>query len=156
MKRKAFTLIELLVVLAILALLMGALTTSVANAKLRAAISKASGQANEMTNAIRAYANSVDTALPSLTDAEAGESTLAFLLGSGTDRGGKETGVLYNANMVGGRILDPWGNPYLVTIKAAAATATGNKMATGLEEGVFIPNRYGRRATASLPGGGGQ
>ena len=53
--KKAFTLVELIVVIAIIAILMAAIGTSVRKAQLRSRIARAETEANEMTNAIRAY-----------------------------------------------------------------------------------------------------
>ena len=157
MARKAFTLVELLVVLGIIAILMAALSTSVSGAQRRARIAKAKAQANEITNAIRAYANMVDTGLEEMEEREATESAMAFILGQGgTDRAGNEIPVLYNASITGGAIRDPWGRPYHVTVKALDATAQGDSVATGMAEGIFIPNRYGRRARLAAESGGGQ
>ena len=50
-----FTLVELLVVIAMLMLLAGAVTSSVASAQRRAKIAQATAEAQEMTNAIRAF-----------------------------------------------------------------------------------------------------
>ena len=152
--KRAFTLIELLVVVAILAILMSAMGASVAQAQLRAKIAKAKTQADDITKAIRSYSDWVDTGLKPMEDAEADESSLSFILGRGVDRNGQPMPILYNASMIGGKIRDPWGNPYLVTVRPATAEGTGDQMATGLDEGVFIPNRYGRRAAESAAGGG--
>lgn len=152
--KRAFTLVELLVVIAILAILMASLGASIAQAQLRSKITKARAQADGITQAIRSYADYVDTGLQPMDGVEADESSLSFILGHGVDRNGQPIRILYNASIVGGKIRDPWGNPYLVTIKSVSAAGEGDQMATGLEEGVFIPNRYGRRAAESAAGGG--
>ena len=52
-----------------------------------------------------------------MTDQPAQESRLAFILGKVTGRGDTTVPVLYNGAIKNGFILDPWGNPYRVTIK---------------------------------------
>ena len=55
--KRGFTLVELLVVVAMIAVLGGALTTSVSQSRKRAQIAKATQDAKEITNAILAYQN---------------------------------------------------------------------------------------------------
>ena len=55
--KRGFTLIELLVVIAMLAILIGAIGTSVNQARRRAQIAKATQDVKEMTNAILAFEN---------------------------------------------------------------------------------------------------
>lgn len=145
--RKAFTLVEMLVVVGILAILMASLSMSFASAQKKARIAKATVEAGEITKAILAYGNLVDTGIPELTDAEAGESTLPYLLGEGTDRGGNKIPIMYNGTLSNGKMLDPWGHPYLVTVKAVVEQGDGDSVGKNLTTGVFMPNRYGRRAT---------
>lgn len=143
MKRNGFTLIELMVVIAMIAILTAAVGGGVAKARARARISRAETEANEMTNAIRAYENYVDTALKEMRDEEATLSSISFLLGEGKDRNGNDIPVLYNANATGSEIRDPWGNPYLIRIEAASANSGNNDgVASSLRTGVYIPNRY--------------
>ena len=52
---RGFTLIELLVVIAMIAILMGAIGSSMNQARKRAMISKATQDVKEMTNAILAF-----------------------------------------------------------------------------------------------------
>lgn len=140
--RRAFTLIELLVVIAMIAVLMGAATTSVVGAQKRAKISRAQTEAQELTKAILAYANYSDdgtlSELSGLDDSEATESNLKYVLGKVTKRG-STVPVLYNASVAkDGRFLDPWGNPYRVTVKKGA-TITPPGVPT-MQVGVFYPN----------------
>ena len=140
--RKAFTLVELLVVIAMIAILMGAATTSVVGAQKRAKISRAQTEAQELTKAILAYANYTDdgtlSELTGLNDVEADENNLKCILGKETKRG-STVPVLYNASIAkNGKFLDPWGNPYRVTVKKGA-TITPPGVPT-MQVGVFYPN----------------
>ena len=69
--KKAFTLVELIVVIAIIAILMASIGASVRKAQLRSRIARAEAEANEITNAIRAYENFVDTGIPERGDVDA-------------------------------------------------------------------------------------
>ena len=140
--RRAFTLIELLVVVAMIAILMGAATTSVVGAQRRAKISRAQTEAQELTKAILAYANSTEdgtlSELSGLEDSEANENNLKCILGKVTKRG-STVPVLYNASVAkDGRFLDPWGNPYRVTVKKGEAITPPG--VPDMEVGVFYPN----------------
>lgn len=141
MTRRGFTLIELLVVIAMIAILAGAMTTSVSGARARAKISRAETESREMTNAILAYANYTDDGSLSsvvMNNTPASRSSLAFILGEGS-RGGSKVPVLYNAAMRSdGRILDPWGKPYRVTVKSGDTVSPAP--VNGLQTGLFFPN----------------
>jgi len=118
--RRGFTLVELLVVVAMIAVLGGAMVTSVSNAQLRAKVSKATVDVGEITKAILAYANYTDEGTlesVAMEDQDAQESTMAFILGRVSGRGGTQVPVLYNGAIRNGCLRDPWGNPYKVTIK---------------------------------------
>lgn len=119
--KRGFTLIELMVVLAMIMILAAALTSSIAGARERAKITSATVAVQEITKAILMYENfapSRDLSEVVREKQDATESSLAFILGSGeTDIGGNKIPVLYNAEIKGGKILDPWGTPYKVTIK---------------------------------------
>jgi len=117
--KRGFTLVELLVVVGMLAVLMGAMTSSVNRARLRAKISKATQDVKEMTNAILAYENiapnrSLEKFATGWTKAT--ESSLAIILGGAQTESGEPSPVLYNAQIRNGAIRDPWGNPYEFTI----------------------------------------
>ena len=118
--KRAFTLIELLVVIGMLAVLMGALTTSVSKARTRAKIAKATQDVKEMTNAILAFENIAQNR--SLEKYATGwtkttESAMSIILGGAPTESGEPSPVLYNAQVRNGAILDPWGNPYEYTIR---------------------------------------
>ena len=121
--KRAFTLVEMIVVVAVIAILMASIGASVYKAQLRSRIARAEAESNEITNAIRAYENFVDTGIPERNnvDADESESSLGFILGDGTDRAGNKVPVLYNASVVAGKIRDPWGTPYKVRVNSAGA-----------------------------------
>ena len=134
--------IELLVVIAMLTILMGAAGTSVVSAQRRAKISRAQTEAQELTKAILASANYTEdgtlSELTGLNDSEASEDNLKFILGKETKRG-STVPVLYNASVAkNGKFLDPWGNPYRVTVtKGERITPPG---VPDMKVGVFYPN----------------
>ena len=140
--RKGFTLIELLVVIAMIAILMGAATTSVVGAQRRAKIARAQTEAQELTKAILAYANYTEdgslSELTGLDDSEATEDNLKYVLGKVTKRG-STVPVLYNASVAkNGKFLDPWGNPYRVTVKKGERITPPG--VPTMNVGIFYPN----------------
>ena len=129
--KRGFTLIELLVVIGMLVVLMGAVTTSVGQSRRRTQISKATQDVKEITNAILAYQNfapgrSLETVARGSWQ-KATEGTLDFILGQGQKEGGGTVPVLYNAQIKGGMILDPWGQPYEFMIKKVTEQDDGGK-----------------------------
>jgi len=144
--KKAFTLVELIVVVAIIAILMASIGVSIRKAQLRSRIARAETEANEMTNAIRAYENFVDTGIPERNDVETDESSLGFILGNGTDRAGNAIPVLFNATVTAGKIRDPWGKPYRVRVIPMGGEEANDEVASGMTTGVFLPNRYNKMA----------
>lgn len=121
-EEKGFTLVELIVVMAMIAILAAAMTTSVVKAQRRARISRAQTEAREITNAILAYQNYDEEgtlAGHTMEDQEAEEGKLGFILGKEKSRN-SDVPVLYNAAITAGKILDPWGNPYRITVKKGA------------------------------------
>ena len=143
--RRGFTLVELIVVIGMIAVLMASIGAGVRKAQLASQMKRAEGEANEMTNAIRAYENYVDDGIPVKPDwTDADESSLSFILGSGTDRAGHAVPVLYNAKVVGNKIRDPWGTPYQFRVAEMDAGVAGDEVARNMTTGVIVPNRYGR------------
>ena len=137
---RGFTLVELIVVVAMIAILAGALTTSVAKAQRRAKISRAQTEAREITNAILAYANYDEEgslAKYTMNDQEADEGSLGFILGKVKSRNA-DVPVLYNAALTRGRILDPWGNPYRITVKKGETINPPG--VNGVKIRMFYPN----------------
>ena len=126
-EKRGFTMIELLMVVAILLLLIGAITTSVTGARRRAKIQQAIAEAQQLTDAILAYENFIkpgddDARMPD-THGEwkpASEKDMAFVLGKVQNPNGQEgfVPVLFNGAVIGGSIRDPWGHPYQYRILA--------------------------------------
>lgn len=152
MNKKGFTLIELLVVIAMILLLMGSVTSSLMSARKRARIAKATTACQEMTNAILAYENySKDYSLDEKATGDSWQpckrSKLGFILGEESIQRGGASGkipVLYNAEVKGEDLLDPWGNPYYYRIKKVSAQIQ-NQNST-LNTCVHFPNYNRRRA----------
>ena len=142
--RRGFTLVELLVVVAMLMLLAGAVTSSISSAQRRAKIAKATAEAQEMTNAILAYSHfGEDYKLPKLDNTPSTEASLSFILG-GESVNGQKVPVLFNASIRNGQILDPWGNPYYVTVKTGKPIRTDTDDTDNLRSFVAFPN-FNRR-----------
>ena len=140
--KKGFTLVELLVVMGIIAMLTGAVGTSVSQARERARIAKATADVQQMTNAILAYENYTDDyELDPMERKEATSSTMAFILGNGgSDRNGNQIPVLFNASISNdGTIKDPWGRPYYVTIREGNIPGLQSR---SYESGYYLPNYY--------------
>ena len=144
--RKAFTLIELLVVVAMLAIIMGAMTTSVNAARHRARVQKAVNDVKVISQAILAYENySSDNKLQTMDRKPADRDNLGFLLGHADDQaaGGGEVPVLISAALnSNGAILDPWGHPYYVTIREKGVSMTVKTATGSLNTGYYLPNFY--------------
>ncbi len=147
--RKGFTLIELLVVVGMIAVILGALTTSVSKAQERARIQKATSDVKVISQAILAYENynrSGDNyKLPTLEKQDADSSSLGFLLGNGgSAESGGEIPVLLMASLHGqGKILDPWGHPYKVTIREGGGSSMGGKAKfSSTQINYSLPNFY--------------
>ena len=124
--KAAFTLVELIVVVAMVLVLIGSASSAIVSAQKRARITKATAGVQEMTNAILAYENMVkDGGMPtdfeSWTDASEGK--MGFLLGRGGSGEFDKIPVLYNGDVRGGNLVDPWGTPYQVMIRRGTVTA---------------------------------
>lgn len=146
-----FTLVELLIVIAMLLILSGSVTSAVSSARQRAKISQATSDVQQMTNAIYAYENYGEAAGQNplarhvMEDQEATESAMAFILGREPLRNGQSgmVPVLFNAHIRNGAIRDPWGRPYLVTVRrSASAAGSMGEDARRLESRVAFPNFY--------------
>ena len=155
--KSGFTLVELLVVIGMLMLLAGAITTSVSGAHRRAKIQQATVEAQEMTKAILAYENygkdfSLDAHV--IDNQPASEQNLGFILGKENMQNSGQSGkmpVLFNASVTrNGQILDPWGNPYYVTIKKEKLEQKDNSKYK-FKSFVAFPN-YNRRPADDLIG----
>ena len=149
MGKKGFTLIELIVVIAMIMLLAGSVTSALASARKRAKISKATVACQEMTNAILAYENyTKDHSLDKQVTGgwqPASKGNLQFILGGEKSQNGDEIPVLFNAEIKGSQMLDPWGEPYYYRVQKAAAGTVDDDLANkAVETCVFFPN-FNRR-----------
>ena len=152
--RRGFTLIELMVVVGMILILVGAMSTAVSGAMARARRQKAASEVKIITQAILAYENETrngeDFELPTLDKAECSKDTLGFLLGRETSQSGQIPVLLMAALSGGGKMLDPWGHPYRVTIKKNSFTPRFKTMTGSMQTGLFLPNFY--RLTAKERG----
>lgn len=141
--KSAFTLVELLVVVGMIALLTGAVGTSVSESRARARVAKAQAEVKEMTNAILGYeqfARAHNLDVPEL-DVDANDNDLKFILGKAGDVDGVKIPVFYNGAVGGdGMLRDPWGRPYHVKIVAGQVPAIN--AGVPVETGYYLPNIY--------------
>lgn len=145
--KKGFTLVELVVVIAMLMLLTGAVSSALMGARKRAKIAKATVACQEMTNAILAYENydSLDNVTPK--EGMTTRTTLSFILnGDRVDSRGNPIPVLYNADVKGTDIVDPWGHPYRYRIKASPVQIKDDLAGGAIDTNVMFPNYNRRRA----------
>ena len=149
MKRRAFTLIELLVVLAMIMIIVGAMTTSVNSARRYAKVSKAQQEMKELTNAILAFEQYAKGR--TLDNHETGgwktcdEKSLALVLGGLTGESGEKVPVLYAAALTDGKMLDPWGKPYEFIIEKTGTLESGGGTAgagTSYKTAAQLPNFF--------------
>ena len=141
--KSGFTLLELLVVIAMIGLIVGAMSTSVARAQQRARIEKARSEVKIITQAILAYENyAKDHKLKEMTDSVVDASSLGDIFGEGVSglSGEKIPSLINIAMKSGGAMRDPWGTPYRVTIKKKNIKPehTDHLQKTGF----FFPNLY--------------
>ena len=144
-----FTIIELMAVIAMILILMGAVTASVTRARQRAKIQQAITEAQQLTDAILAYENFSRPGMESPLERkakgswqEAEEGQLAFVLGREKMPNGQEGNVpvLYNGAVTGGKIRDPWGNPYRFRILSASVVTEDDHDGSEGESAFAIPN----------------
>ncbi|MBQ3289052.1 MAG: type II secretion system protein [Kiritimatiellae bacterium] len=142
--RRGFTLIELLVVIGMIAVLTGAVGSSMSQARRRAQIARATQDAKEMTNAILAFENyAKGRSLKNYATGswkEATKTSLSMILGGEDSDSGEQVPILYNAQISNGQILDPWGNPYEFMIKRAGAITPPSS--SGYQTAPSLPNFY--------------
>jgi len=145
MKRKGFTLIELLVVVGMIAMITGAVSTSMSSAMQRARVQNATAEVATLTQAILAYENhDARHQLPAKsTWGEADKSNLGFLLGDGGNSAANaEIPVLVHAALSStGVMRDPWGMPYYVMINQGNVESPA---VDSIKTGYFLPNFYRR------------
>jgi len=115
---KGFTLVEMLVVIAMIMVIVGAMTASTAKARQRARIAKATQETREITNAILAYEqyapdHTLKKEVTGSSWAPCTKSSMSIILGGEKAASGEKIPVLYNASIgTKDRLLDPWGNVY--------------------------------------------
>lgn len=146
--KRAFTLVELLVVVAMISIISGAMVTSVASARERARIQKATVEVKSVAQAILAYENwdqgSGKHELPTFEKRDADINSIGFILGEGgqAQSGGKIPAMLMASLAAGGKMIDPWGTPYKVTIKDKSPRLRPGSASGSLQTGFFLPNWY--------------
>ena len=145
-EKRGFTLVELLVVVAMIAVIMGAMSVAVAGAMERARIQRAKAEVKIITQAILAYENETkgggEHELPPLDKADCDRDSLGFLLGRESGQSGKIPVLLQAALSSGGKVLDPWGHPYKVTIRKNSFRPSFKTMTGSMQTGFFLPNFY--------------
>lgn len=141
--KRAFTLIELLTVVGMIAILVGALSTSFTSARRQARIQKATADVKVISQAILAYENwsrGGQYQLDPMERRDADSGSLGFLLGQqAAESGGKIPAMLMAQLQGGGKLRDPWGTPYKVTIRQGTISAA---QGVSLQTGYFLPNFY--------------
>lgn len=144
--KRGFTLVELLVVIGMIAILTGAASSSVMQARRRSQIARAETEVREMTNAILAYENwddhhSLSTYQTRKNWVKATEDSLKFILG-GVHNGQGVVPVLYNAAISGGAVRDPWGEVYefMISDSGEAVEESADKVGKGLSSFMYLPN----------------
>lgn len=143
--KRGFTLLELLTVIAMIGLIAGALTAAMASSQERARIQKATADVQSITQAILGYENlAKNHELPTMKDRDCDSSSLAFLLGhGGTSEYNTQIPVLLMASLTaGGKMLDPWGTPYKITIRKGKVSISATTATGSMSTGYALPNFY--------------
>ena len=154
--KKGFTLIELLVVVGMIAIVLGAISTSISSARQRARIQKATSDVKVIHQAILAYENWNKGELKTMgsrgkaaNGADAVAGNLDFLLGKGSANGAEgasgavgELPVLLQAALQNGKLVDPWGTTYRVTIVESGVSFDHRTLTGTLNTGYWLPNYY--------------
>lgn len=152
--KRGFTLIELLVVVAMIAILLAALTTSVSAAQERARVQKATSEVKVLSQAILASENYARASGQYIlepmggTDPKDGQdanaSTLKDVLGQGraAQSGGQVPALIEAVLRSNGTMYDPWGTPYKIQIKQGDATVKIESASGSLTSGYCLPNFY--------------
>lgn len=145
--RRGFTLIELLVVISMIAIIMGALTTSISSARERARIQKTNAEVKAVTQAILGFESWENGEFEKFeSEKDIDSESLGFLLGRGGNAAAAEGGqsakipvLLMAALKSGGKMLDPWGTPYKVRIHKGTIDAAAR---VDLYTSFMLPNYY--------------
>ena len=143
--KKGFTLIELMVVIAMIGIIMAAVVTSTAGAQERARREKALSEVKTITQAILAYENVAKSGeLPTMENRDADDNSLGFITGKGGESryGGKVGSMLAAIYRKGGKMTDPWGTPYKITIRASGASVRIESASGAMQTGYYFPNFY--------------
>ena len=143
--KRGFTLLELMVVICMIALIIAALATSLTSAQERARTEKARSEVKTIAQAILAYENfDRSNELPTMENRDADQSALGFLIGQGgnAESGGKIPALLMAALQSGGKMRDPWGTPYKISIRSGGASIKIESASGGMQTGFMFPNFY--------------
>ncbi len=146
-EERGFTLVELLVVIAMIAVLLAAMATSVTAARQRARVQKAKTEVQTISQAILASENWANSSgeyeLELAGTLEVSESNLKRIFGGETAQSGGQIPSMLQASLGSdGKMRDPWGHPYWVRITKNTFTPV-LKTATGtMKTGFYLPNFY--------------
>ncbi len=143
--KRGFTLMELMVVVAMIGIIMSAIVSSTAAAQERTRREKALSEVKTITQAILAYENVAKGGeLPTMENRDADDNSLGFITGKGGESryGGKVGSMLAAIYRKGGKMTDPWGTPYKLTIRASGASVRIESASGAMQTGYFFPNFY--------------
>ena len=98
-----------------------------------------------ITQAILAYENVAKSGeLPTMENRDADDNSLGFITGKGGESryGGKVGSMLAAIYRKGGKMTDPWGTPYKITIRASGASVRIESASGAMQTGYYFPNFY--------------
>ena len=136
---------ELMVVVAMIGIIMSAIVSSTAAAQERTRREKALSEVKTITQAILAYENVAKGGeLPTMENRDADDNSLGFITGKGGESrdGGKVGSMLAAIYRKGGKMTDPWGTPYKITIRASGASVRIESASGAMQTGYYFPNFY--------------
>ena len=139
------SLMELMVVVAMIGIIMSAIVSSTAAAQERTRREKALSEVKTITQAILAYENVAKSGeLPTMENRDADDNSLGFITGKGGESryGGKVGSMLAAIYRKGGKMTDPWGTPYKITIRASGASVRIESASGAMQTGYYFPNFY--------------